>query len=755
MPGTSTVAPTTTLPIVELGDLMFVSALVPFTACDDLLTYLWAEASARVGPYGLEGAGWYGGPMVRMALDDVVAMAMPESVPMGGGSDAPTASNAVATQADGGSSSLEAGVDFSGTNVQELGIDEPDLIKTDGNRILIVEDQWLHHVDVSSGTAVLTDSIELTGHWGSEMLLDGDRLLVLAQTEGWVGEDGSVDSGNAAISRLVAPGHYKSLTTLIEVDLSDQADLSIANTLTVEGRYVSARVVNGAARVVLTSGPEQLPFVYPQNSAGEERATEFNRQIIAESVVADWLPSYVHETADGTLTDGLLVDCDRVSHPTEFAGFSTLSVVTVDLSAPMVAPDTTSVLADGETIYAGGGHLYVATTSYVDPVDDEASWEEMDRNYATSIHQFQVSDPTATVYVGSGSVPGHVLNQFSMSEHAGHLRVATTLGGPWGFRDDSESVVTVLAADTGEDLVQVGQVGEMGKGERIYAVRFVGDVGYVVTFRQTDPFYTIDLSDPANPVVRGELKITGYSGYLHPIDGDLVLGIGQEATETGRTMGTKVTLFDVSDLDNPTALDTWAPGGGGSSSAEWDHRAFLWWAPLDLAVLPFQDWNSGEAAAVALQIADGTITEVGRIDHLPESDEEEPLVEPPCPTIDPGEIGLDEIQIGLPLDRAVYMLCGDDTWPEMKGFWCQTFGEEDWFDIAEGLGVGPDVLETFTELVPEGQQLTTCIPEEYDYNWTPPIQRTLVIGEDLWSYSYGRLQANALEGLDRTDVVNL
>ena len=754
LPGTSTVGPTTTLPIVELGDLMFVSALVPFTACDDLLTYLWAEASARVGPYGLEGGGWYGGPMVRMALDDV-AMAMPESVPMGGGSDAPTASNAVATQADGGSSSLEAGVDFSGTNVQELGIDEPDLIKTDGNRILIVEDEWLHHVDVSGGTAVLTDSIELAGHWGSEMLLDGDRLLVLAQTEGWGGEGGGSDSIDAAVSRLVAPGNYKSLTTLVEVDLSDPANLGIANTLTVEGRYVSARVVNGAARVVLTSGPEQLPFVYPQNSAGEERATEFNRQVIAESVVADWLPSYVHETADGTLTDGLLVDCDGVSHPTEFAGFSTLSVVTVDLSAPMVAPDTTSVLADGQTIYAGGEHLYVATTSYVDPVDDESTWEEMDRNFATSIHQFRVSDPAATVYVGSGSVPGHVLNQFSMSEHAGHLRVATTLGGPWGFRDESESVVTVLAADTGEDLVQVGQVGDMGKGERIYAVRFVGDVGYVVTFRQTDPFYTIDLSDPANPVVRGELKITGYSGYLHPIDENLVLGIGQEATETGRTMGTKVTLFDVSDLDNPTALDTWAPGGGGSSSAEWDHRAFLWWAPLDLAVLPFQDWNSGEAAAVALRIADGTITEVGRIDHLPASDEEEPVVEPPCPTIDPDELGLDEIQIGLPLDRAVYMLCDDDTWPEMKGFWCQTFGQEAWFDIAEGLGAGPDVVQTFVELVPEGQQLTVCLPEEYDYNWTPPIQRTLVIGEDLWSYSYGRLQANALDGLDRTDVVNL
>jgi uncharacterized secreted protein with C-terminal beta-propeller domain len=748
-PGTTTV---TTLPVIELGDLTFVSALVPFTACDDLLTYLRAEASARVGPYGLQGGGWYGGPGIffddtmRMSVD--VAMAMPESVPMGGGSDAPTASNAVAAQADGGSSSLEAGVDFSGTNVQELGIDEPDLIKTDGTRILIVEDEWLHHVDVSGEAAVLTDSIRLTGHWGSEMLLEGDRLLVLARTDGYAEEGSATDS---ATSRLVAPGSWKSLTSLVEVDLSDPADLQVTGTLTVEGNYVSARVVNGAARVVVTSGPEQLPFVYPQNEAGEKRATEFNRQIIAETVVADWLPSYVHEDADGTLTDGLLVDCDRVSHPTEFAGFSTLSVVTVDLTAPMGIPDATSVLADGQTIYAGGGHLYVATTSYVDTtlLDDEGSWQEMERNYATSIHQFDVSDPTATVYVGSGSVPGHVLNQFSMSEHNGNLRVATTVGSPWGFSDESESVITVLAADTGDDLTQVGQVGDMGRGERIYSVRFVGDVGYVVTFRQTDPFYTIDLSDPANPVVRGELKITGYSGYLHPISDGLVLGIGQEATETGRTLGTKVTLFDVSDLDNPTALDTWAPGGGGSSSAEWDHRAFLWWAPLDLAVLPFQDWSTGEAAAVALRIADGTITEVGRIGHSPDDDEEAPLVEPPCPTVDPSDLGVGEGEVfwGMSIDNIVFMFCDDDgVYPQMKGFSCESLPGEEAIGYAEEFGIG-DLT------VPEDTMFTACWPQNYE--WQRPIQRTLVIGEDLWSYSYGRLQANALDDLARLDTVLL
>ncbi|MBC8363462.1 MAG: beta-propeller domain-containing protein [Actinobacteria bacterium] len=750
VPGSTTV---TSLPEVELGDLTFVSALVPFTACDDLLSYLRDEASARVGPYGLLGGGWYAGGPDMFIMEDM-ARGMSFAAESGvvtadsaGTASATTMAPATQTFDGGDENSMQEGVDFSGTNVQELGIDEPDLIKTDGTRIIIIEDQWLHLVDVSGDTAVLTDTIELPNHWGSELLLEGDRLLVLTQKGAYYEEGVTTDS---AVSRLVAPGGWMSLTSLVEVDLSDPSDLQVVSTLTLEGSYVSARVVNGAARVVVTSGPEQMPFVYPQNEAGEKRATEFNRQIIAETVVADWLPSYVHEAADGTITDGLLVDCDRVSHPTEFAGFSALSVVTVDLTAPMGVPDATSVLADGQTIYAGGGNLYVATTSYVDPtrMDDESSWEEMERNYATSIHQFDVSDPAATVYVGSGSVPGHVLNQFSMSEHAGHLRVATTVGSPWSGTG-SESMITVLAADSGGDLVQVGQVGEMGKGERIYSVRFVGDVGYVVTFRQTDPFYTIDLSDPTNPVVRGELKITGYSGYLHPISDDLVLGIGQEATEEGRTLGTKVTLFDVSDLDNPTALDTWAPGGGGSSSAEWDHRAFLWWAPLDLAVLPFQDWNTGEAAAVALRIADGTITEVGRIDHSPEDDEVAPLVEPPCPTVDPADLGAEEGDsfFGMSTETIVFMFCDDDgVYPQMKGFSCESLPTEEAVFYAEEFGIDDLTL-------PDGKMFTACWPQNYE--WQRPIQRTLVIGEDLWSYSYGRLQSNALDGLARLDAINL
>ena len=138
----------------------------------------------------------------------------------------------------------------------------------------------------------------------------------------------------------------------------------------------------------------------------------------------------------------------------------------------------------------------------------------------------------------------------------------------------------------------------------------------MVTFRRIDPFYTIDLSDPTDPVIRGELKIPGFSSYLHPIGDGLVLGVGSDADQEGRVTGSKVSLFDVSDLDNPVEAAVWtAPSSW--NDIGWDHRAFLWWAPSSLAVIPVSVYNdSGSwSGAVALRVTDGAITEVGRIDH--------------------------------------------------------------------------------------------------------------------------------------------
>ncbi|MEE2768303.1 MAG: beta-propeller domain-containing protein [Actinomycetota bacterium] len=666
------------LPTVDVGAVELIFGLIPFSACDELLRYLQDEASARVGPYGLDG-GWYG-PVMPFAVRAVggpvpeIAMAFDDS--MGA---APT-----------------PGVDFSETNVQEAGIDEPDLVKTDGVRIVVVEGGWLHVIDPSSDSPTPVGRLALTGHWGGELLLSGDRAWVLADTDAYY-EEGSMPMV-PAVARILPPGRWRPLTSIIEVDLADPTNPTVVGTLTVEGRYVSARVVNGAARVVVSSAPDDLPFVMPQTPAAEDRAERVNRQVVAETTVEDWMPSFVFEAGDGSLVNGWLVDCDRVSHPVVFAGFSTLSVLTVDLSSPLSVPGATAVLADGETVYAGHQNLYVATTKYPEPVpfDDEAAWLRMDDDYATSIHQFRVTDPSTTEYLASATVPGHLLNQFSMSELDSHLRVATTSGAPWGFDEEAESAITVLARD-GFELVEVGRVGNMGRGERIHAVRFLGDTAFVVTFRRTDPFYVVDLSDPTVPTVRGELKITGYSGYLHPVGGDLILGIGQEATEEGMTTGAKATLFDVSDPADPMELDTWSSGGG-SSAVEWDHRAFLWWPPEYLAVMPFTDWSDDRAEAVLLRVAEGAVSEAGRVSHTTG-----------------------------PVDDRQGLLCPV---PYPDG-------------------------ATDTDFEDSGVEIAAlaCAPEP----WVPlrRIERTMIVGDDLWSYSWGRLQANDLGSLATLRVVDL
>jgi len=173
----------------------------------------------------------------------------------------------------------------------------------------------------------------------------------------------------------------------------------------------------------------------------------------------------------------------------------------------------------------------------------------------------------------------------------------------------------------GGALVEVGRVDGLGKGERIYAVRFVGPVGYVVTFRQVDPLYTVDLRDPRHPRVAGELKIRGYSAYLHPAGDGRLVGVGQDATEQGQRQGAQVSLFDVSDPARPSRLATHRMPGG-YSTAEADPHAFLYWPKTGLLVVPVvapkSTLDGGYAAgALALSVRGSTLTDLGTIAHPP------------------------------------------------------------------------------------------------------------------------------------------
>ena len=576
----------TTVPkaTVNIETMELTSGLIPFEACEELLRYFQDEALERVGPYGLEGMGW--GPIMPMALRMEESFAVADS---------------------GAVMGAAPGIDFSETNVQEAGIDEPDFIKTNGKIIAVLQDNILNIIDTESSSSQPLSSLRLDGlGWGSEMFLAGERVWVMAQTD--------LYSLSPLTARMIPEGNWEPHTTIVEIDITDPTQPIQVASMVIEGRYVNARVVNDIARIVVSSPPSDLPFVTPQGPSAEEIALATNKQAIVGTTIENWVPSYVYESNEGNVEKGQLVDCKQVSHPSKFSGFTSLSVLDVDLTSDMKPPAATSVLTDGETVYASPENLYISTTDYPETVPfGEENFQNLEEEYSTSIHQFTMKTGEKTEYKASIDVKGHLLNQFAMSEHNGNLRVATTTGTPWGFDESNESVVTVIEIRD-EGLIEVGQVGGMGKGERIFAVRFIGNLGYVVTFRQTDPFYTLDLTDPKTPKVRGELKITGYSGYLHPIEENLILGIGQEATEEGVTTGTKAALYDVEDLDDPKVISIWSPGSG-RSSAEWDHHAFLWWPPESIAVLPIRDWKNYEAEVVMLKVKDGALQEFGRIFH--------------------------------------------------------------------------------------------------------------------------------------------
>lgn len=618
-----------------------IASLQPFDACADLLGYLQREGAERVGPYGLPGLGGNGGvmPMGGPILRSTDGL---ESSPM---SASPGGSRTGATGEAGGNLStdggLQAGIDYSGTNVQEEGVDEADFAKTDGKRLVVITQGRFQVLDTSGTRPSLSGTVALpSDEWDHQLLLEGDRAFVLSNG---MKAASDTDTPSPDGRDMLYPYVYQSPTaTLTEVDISDPTKPQIVATLTIDGTQVSARSIGNTARIVMQSDPSSLGFVSPQGPEGEDVATETNRSIIEKSTLDDWLPSYTldDKSQGGSATSkGRLVPCDQVSRPPEFSGFGALSVLTVDLSKPLGLGETISVLAGGQNVYASSENLYVATTRYAEQLTNSSA-PPTPPAPTTEIHAFEITGTGPARYLASGQVKGTLLNQFSMSEHKGHLRVATTIESvfwatpmaepmpmpePIGPDDAvqsttdpstavSESMVSVLAFDEGR-LSQVGQVGGLGRNERIYAVRFIGDRGYVVTFRQTDPLYVLDLSDPTAPAVRGELKVAGYSAYLHPVGENLLLGLGQDATDEGQTQGTQLSLFDVSDPTVPKRLHNYTMAQS-SSEAEYDHHAFLYWPKSGLTVIPVQSYateNPFIGALAATVNKTSGITEKGRI----------------------------------------------------------------------------------------------------------------------------------------------
>ncbi|TDC52213.1 hypothetical protein E1281_19465, partial [Actinomadura sp. KC345] len=396
-----------------------------------------------------------------------------------------------------------------------------------------------------------------------------------------------------------SPQTPRPTTRLTLIDISGAP--KVAGTMTTHADYLDARQSGSTVRVVMQSRPD----IHFPGGNDAEQAAEANRRAVVTAPLDAWLPAFQVEAGNGTPARTYQVPCDQVSRPSSSAGSSMLSVLTFDLSQGLGDPRAIGVAADGSTVYGNGTSLYVTGTP---PKPSMWTPRKKRPEVRTDVHKFDVSGQGRPRYVASGSVKGDLLNQYSMSEHDGKLRLATTTGQFSRGEKPSQSSVHVLAQDGGR-LAEIGWIDGLGKGERIYSVRFIGTTGYVVTFRQVDPLYVLDLEDPRRPRLTGELKITGYSAYLHPTGHGRLLGVGQDADRNGRTKGLQVSLFDVSAKQPRRIDDHTLPEA--TAQAEFDPHAFLYWPDTGLTVLPVAP--NGEA--LALKVTDASITEIGTVRH--------------------------------------------------------------------------------------------------------------------------------------------
>jgi uncharacterized secreted protein with C-terminal beta-propeller domain len=512
--------------------------LVAYDGCGALLSGVRKATAAHVGPYGLGG-----GPIVRPLADTRVP------------------GDAMASEAP-----------HSSTNVQEPGVDEPDVVKNDGHRIVTATAGRLRVVDVASRRETGTLDLASGPVWSpGELLLNGDRALVIMRPALLYKGD-------------FAPGAPDQRLRVVLVDIAGTP--RVVSSMQVDGSYVDARQTGGVARLVVRSVPH-IPF--PQRHGGTDAdATAANRRAVERAPLGSWLPR-ITVTRDGR-TGTQAVPCDRVSHPPSYTGTSLVSVLSIPLSGDMADTAPVSVLAGGEIVYGTGTTLYVT--------------DRRPGLSSTDIYRFDLSGTGPPVFSASGSVPGEVGNRYSMSEYAGNLGVATTSG-----QNPAATVSTVyVLARHGTRLERIGAVGGLGRGERIYAVRFAGPVGYVATFRQTDPLYTLDLRDPAKPRITGRLKITGYSAYLHPAGDGRLIGVGQQADRNGRPLGAEVSLFDVRDPAAPRKVSGYTLPSAWTT-VEGDPHAFLYWPPTGLTVLPL----GGPEGALVLRITSSDVHRIGTV----------------------------------------------------------------------------------------------------------------------------------------------
>lgn len=526
--------------------------------------------------------------------------------------------------------------DHGETNEQVLGVSEADIIKNDGSYLYVVDPEnadWntfydtmeenLNEEDVelpelqyncsvsiiaadSSGNmnrvgqvVVVPDSDSVYHMLIKEIYVSGNKLIVIAEAKIY---DETTEN---AYENVWYGGYWSdSKTVAICYDITDKTAPTESWRVYQDGAYVSSRLIND--RFVILSE-------YGVDLSEDE-----------EEIVEECIPTIGYDADDCAR-----VACDCIVVMEQIYDTTYLVASTLDIDDKQTLK-TQAVLGAGDNVYCTTETLYATSNDYSETYSDGDfaieifGYDTID----TQIYKFDIRNYDM-VYMGNATVEGTALNQFSIDEYNGYLRIATT-SGSWG--DSLTNQLYVLDSN----LQTVGSIEGIARGESIRSVRFVGDTGYVVTFEQTDPLFVIDLSDPMNPVIKGELQIPGFSSYLHPVGDGLMLGVGFDGDDFGTNGGMKISLFDVSDPENPVECDRYVVSVDNDYDDTWSsvyceawysHKALCWDSNNKIMYIPFsfsrsryEGWraiNQYDGCVLALKVdtVNKKLVSVGEITH--------------------------------------------------------------------------------------------------------------------------------------------
>ncbi len=442
--------------------------------------------------------------------------------------------------------------DYSTTNVQIKEVDEADIVKSDGRYLYVLAKSKVFIVDAYPTDQARILSMIKMEDTPVELFVKGEKLVILG--------DSFVKIYN----------------------ISNKSSPVLASNISFNGHYFASRMVGDFVYLILNTG--QINSSYSPNPySGFRPTTIFSEKVkIVQDVVSldITLPKITIDNKVHTIQASEInyFDVKDTSY-----GFITVMAIDTQKENEQTTSET-YVTGLARNIFVSSNNIYIT----------------FDASEKTIVHKFAI-DGTNVKYKGSGEFPGLLLNQFSMDEYAGYFRVATTSRKKWTLNNN------IYVLD--ENLITIGRLEGIAPRESIYSARFIGERAYLVTFRRTDPFFVIDLKDPQNPKILGELEIPGYSDYLHPYDDNHIIGIGKE-------QGVKIALFDVSIPEDPKEISKYDAGSGRTDShALQDHKAFLFSRSKNLLVIPIENNWLQNAHVFHISFENGIVLK-GEINHF-------------------------------------------------------------------------------------------------------------------------------------------